>query len=67
MDVSALAVFTPASKLRKLFALTKDDDVRKYVIARKFENKKGKTVTKAGIHCFICGHKGHYSTMCPSA
>ena len=27
----------------------------------------GKTITKAGIHCFICGHKGHYSTMCPDA
>ncbi|KAJ8602585.1 hypothetical protein CTAYLR_008770 [Chrysophaeum taylorii] len=36
-----------ANKIRKLFALSKDDDPRKYVIARKFENKKGKTVTKA--------------------
>ena len=35
-----------ASKLRRLFNLSKTDDVRKYVIARTFENKKGKTVTK---------------------
>lgn len=35
-----------ANKIRKLFALSKEDDPRKYVIARKFE-KKGKTVTKA--------------------
>jgi ribosomal protein S6E (S10) len=34
-----------ANKIRKLFNLSKEDDVRKYVIARKFE-KKGKTVTK---------------------
>jgi len=36
-----------ANKIRKLFALAKEDDPRKYVIARKFENKKGKSVTKA--------------------
>lgn len=36
-----------ANKIRKLFALSKDDDPRKYVIARKFENKKGTTTTKA--------------------
>jgi ribosomal protein S6E (S10) len=35
-----------ANKIRKLFSLTKEDDPRKFVIARKFENKKGKTVTK---------------------
>ena len=35
-----------ANKIRKLFALSKEDDVRKYVIRRKFE-KKGKTVEKA--------------------
>jgi hypothetical protein len=29
-----------------LFNLQKTDDVRKYVIARTFENKKGKNVTK---------------------
>jgi len=34
-----------ASKIRKLFNLTKEDDVKKFVIARTFE-KKGKTVTK---------------------
>jgi len=34
-----------ASKIRKLFNLSKSDDVRKFVIARTFE-KKGKTVTK---------------------
>lgn len=34
-----------ASKIRKLFNLSKEDDVRKYVIARSFE-KKGKTVVK---------------------
>ncbi|GMI44235.1 hypothetical protein TrCOL_g1414 [Triparma columacea] len=36
-----------ASKIRNLFNLTKEDDVRKYVIAREFENKKGKKVRKA--------------------
>ena len=35
-----------ANKIRKLFNLGKDDDVTKYAITRKFENKKGKTVTK---------------------
>jgi len=35
-----------ASKIRKLFALSKEDDVRKYVLERKFETKTGKTVTK---------------------
>mmetsp|Transcript_4825 Transcript_4825/g.6632 ORF Transcript_4825/g.6632 Transcript_4825/m.6632 type:complete len:243 (+) Transcript_4825:115-843(+) len=35
-----------ASKIRKLFNLGPEDDVRKYVIARQFE-KKGKTVRKA--------------------
>jgi len=33
-------------KIRKLFNLTKDDNVKQFVIARKFENKKGKTVVK---------------------
>ncbi|KAG2309921.1 hypothetical protein Bca52824_021478 [Brassica carinata] len=38
-----------ASKIRKLFNLGKDDDVRKYVntYRRKFTNKKGKEVSKA--------------------
>ena len=36
-----------ASNIRKLFNLTKDDDVRKYVISRTFTNKKGITVRKA--------------------
>lgn len=35
-----------AQKIRKLFALTKADDLRKYVVTRTFDNKKGKTVTK---------------------
>lgn len=35
-----------ANNIRKLFNLEKADDVKKYVIARKFENKKGRTVTK---------------------
>jgi ribosomal protein S6E (S10) len=35
-----------ASKIRKLFALTKEDDVRKYVVKRTFTNKAGKEVTK---------------------
>ncbi len=35
-----------ANKIRALFNLDKSEDVRKHVIARKFENKKGKTVTK---------------------
>ncbi|KAL7499019.1 hypothetical protein ACHAWT_009615, partial [Skeletonema menzelii] len=36
-----------AQKIRKLFNLTKEDDVTKYVIARTFTNKKGKEVRKA--------------------
>ena len=36
-----------ANNIRKLFNLTKEDDVRKYVIAREFTNKKGVTVRKA--------------------
>ena len=35
-----------ANKIRELYNLDKTDDVRKYVITRKFENKKGKTVHK---------------------
>ena len=34
-----------ANKIRKLFNLTKADDIRKYVISRTFE-KKGKMITK---------------------
>jgi len=36
-----------ASKIRKLFNLSKEDDVRKFVIAREFENSKGKKVRKS--------------------
>jgi ribosomal protein S6E (S10) len=36
-----------ANNIRKLFNLTKEDDVRKYVIHRTFTNKKGVTVRKA--------------------
>ena len=36
-----------ANKIRKLFNLEKEDDVRQYVIARTFTNKKGKEVRKA--------------------
>lgn len=36
-----------ANNIRKLFNLTKEDDVRKYVIARTFTNKQGKTIRKA--------------------
>merc|ERR1712008_368370 len=36
-----------ANKIHSLFNLTKDDDVRKYVIARTFTSKKGKEVRKA--------------------
>lgn len=35
-----------ASKIRKLFALTKDDDVTKYVVKRTFTNKKGQEQTR---------------------
>lgn len=35
-----------ANNIRKLFNLSPEDDVRKFVIARKFENKKGKTITR---------------------
>ena len=36
-----------ANNIRKLFNLTKDDDVRKYVIHRTFTNKKGVSIRKA--------------------
>ena len=36
-----------ANNIRKLFNLSKEEDVRKYVIARVFTNKKGVTVRKA--------------------
>jgi len=36
-----------ANKVRKLFNLTKDDDVRKYVISRSFTTKKGKEQRKS--------------------
>lgn len=36
-----------ANNIRKLFNLTKDDDVRKYVISRTFTSKKGKETRKA--------------------
>jgi len=36
-----------ASNIRKLFNLTKEDDVRKYVIHRTYTNKKGVTCRKA--------------------
>jgi ribosomal protein S6E (S10) len=36
-----------ANNIRKLFNLTKEDDVRKYVISRTFTNKQGKTIHKA--------------------
>jgi hypothetical protein len=36
-----------ANKIRALFNLTKDDDVRKYVISRTFTSKKGKEVRRA--------------------
>ncbi|KNC86080.1 40S ribosomal protein S6 [Sphaeroforma arctica JP610] len=36
-----------AQKIRKLFNLTKDDDVRKYVVRRELPEKNGKVQTKA--------------------
>ena len=36
-----------ANKIRTLFNLGKDDDVRQYVISRTFTNKKGKEVRRA--------------------
>merc|ERR1712228_895225 len=36
-----------ASNIRKLFNLTKEDDVRQYVIRREVKTKAGKTYTKA--------------------
>lgn len=36
-----------ANNIRKLFNLTKEDDVRRYVVHRKFTNKKGKEIRKA--------------------
>jgi small subunit ribosomal protein S6e len=35
-----------ANKIRALFNLDKTEDIKKFRIARKFENKKGKTITK---------------------
>ena len=35
-----------ANKIRKLFNLDQAEDVRKFVITRKFDNKKGKSVQK---------------------
>jgi len=35
-----------ANKIRKLFNLDQAEDVRKFVITRKFENKKGKSIQK---------------------
>jgi len=36
-----------ANNIRKLFNLSKEDDVTKYVITRTFTNKKGRSVTKS--------------------
>lgn len=36
-----------ANNIRKLFNLTKEDDVRKYTISRTFTNKKGVTIRKS--------------------
>ena len=33
-----------ANKIRKMFNLTKDDDVRQYVVKRKFEGKDGESI-----------------------
>ncbi len=35
-----------ASKIRRLFNLSKEDDVRKYVVTREFTTKKGKKIQK---------------------
>jgi hypothetical protein len=35
-----------ANKIRKLHNLSKEDDVRKFVIAREYTNKKGKNIVK---------------------
>jgi small subunit ribosomal protein S6e len=37
----------PATKIRKFFGLSKEDDVRKFVIRREVTQKNGKTTTKA--------------------
>jgi small subunit ribosomal protein S6e len=37
-----------ANKLREKFGLTKEDDVRKFVITRTFKNKAGKEIQKRG-------------------
>lgn len=36
-----------ASNIRSMFSLSKEDDVRQYVVRRTFTNKKGKEVSKA--------------------
>jgi small subunit ribosomal protein S6e len=48
-DVTVDVRFGPkrANKIRRYYNLSKEDDVRKYVITRTFTNKAGKEVTKA--------------------
>ena len=46
-----------ASHIRKLFALTKDDDVRQYVVRRKVEGKDGAC-------CARLIHRLHYRQAC---
>mmetsp|Transcript_5852 Transcript_5852/g.6734 ORF Transcript_5852/g.6734 Transcript_5852/m.6734 type:complete len:241 (-) Transcript_5852:205-927(-) len=36
-----------ANNIRAMFSLSKEDDVRSYVVRREFKNKKGETVSKA--------------------
>ncbi|EJD76601.1 40S ribosomal protein S6, variant 3 [Loa loa] len=42
-----------ASKIRKLFNLTKNDDVRKYVIRRKLPEKEGKFTSMTCSNCIF--------------
>eukprot|EP01003_Olkasia_polycarbonata_P004431 NODE_353_length_964_cov_662.511475_g307_i0.p1 GENE.NODE_353_length_964_cov_662.511475_g307_i0~~NODE_353_length_964_cov_662.511475_g307_i0.p1 ORF type:complete len:210 (-),score=54.16 NODE_353_length_964_cov_662.511475_g307_i0:222-851(-) len=51
-----------ASKIRKLFGLTKEDDVRKYVIKRKLEAKEGKKSKDQKTKDTAFGYTYHPST-----
>ena len=58
-----------ASKIRKLFNLSKDDDVRQFVVRRPVTTKQGKTVYKAPkIQRLVSTHSPpHYTTLHPPA
>jgi ribosomal protein S6E (S10) len=52
-----------ASKIRKVFNLSKEDDVRKKVITRTFTTKKGKIRVLSGVPLAVIGSKGSCTTF----